>query len=228
MKNLLIFISHEKKFSLEHEVLTKIQIDNSLEMGWKPEDIILATDFDWEYRGVKSYVLGVGDYTSLDGNRSSKILVINQLFKEGMIKDRELYWFHDHDAFELELIRNPELGNNVAGFTDHGWSKTWNAGSFFFTGKSEGLFQLIYKAMIDRETNEQDALTYLWERRLFGCKMLNITYNLGMYHLQSNLRKADKPLLVAHFHPHKLKHMNLFRDLIPDRLGRIFNKYELR
>ena len=130
MKNLLIFIGPEPKFSREHEVLTRIQIDNSLELGWNPEDIILVTDFPYEYRGIKSYVVK-GDFKALDGNRSSKILVINQLFKDGMIND--LFWFHDHDAFQLGPMRDPDLGDCVAGFTDQGWSGVWNAGSFFFT-----------------------------------------------------------------------------------------------
>ncbi len=223
MKQLLIYIGPIKKFSAEHEALTKIQIDNSLELGWKPEDILLVTDFDWEYQGVKSHVL-TGDFSALDGNRSSKILVINQLFKDGIIKDGELYWFHDHDAFQLEVMRDPDLDTAVAGFTDHGWSKTWNAGSFFFTSKAKDLFQKIYDTMIERGTNEQDALTYLWEQGLNDTKKLNITYNVGIYHLFSNLQHAEKPWLVAHFHPHKPRHMDLFRLLIPYRFVRVLNK----
>ncbi len=224
MKNLLIYIGPEPKFSPEHEALTKIQIDNSLELGWKPEDILLVTDFDWEYRGVKSYVLK-GDYSALDGNRSSKILVINQLFKDGMIKDGETYWFHDHDAFQLEPM---DLGVNVAAFTDHGWKETWNAGSFFFDSWARILFQQIFDSMVERNTNEQDAWTYLWDTGAVEKKLLNITYNLGIYHLKSNIDKADKPLMVAHFHPHKPRHLNLFRNLIPERLVKIFNNYGIR
>ena len=54
MKNLLIFISPAGGFPKEHEELTKMQIDNSLELGWKPEDILLVTNFDYEYRGIKA------------------------------------------------------------------------------------------------------------------------------------------------------------------------------
>ncbi len=32
----------------------KAQIDNSLELNWKLEDIILATNIEFEYRGFKS------------------------------------------------------------------------------------------------------------------------------------------------------------------------------
>ena len=49
MKQLLIYIGPTDKFDDEHEVLTKIQIDNSLDLGWKKEDILLVTNFPYEY-----------------------------------------------------------------------------------------------------------------------------------------------------------------------------------
>ena len=69
MKCLLIYISPSNGFDKEHEELTKIQIDNSLDLGWKPGEIILVTNFPWEYRGIKATVLS-GDLSAIDGNRS--------------------------------------------------------------------------------------------------------------------------------------------------------------
>ena len=44
--------------------LIKVQIDNSLECGWDPKDIIIATNFDFKYKGVKTYVLDeICDYS---------------------------------------------------------------------------------------------------------------------------------------------------------------------
>ena len=57
MKNLLVYVSPNKQFDDEHKILAKIQIDNSLDLGWKKEDIILATNFDYEYRGIKSVIV---------------------------------------------------------------------------------------------------------------------------------------------------------------------------
>ncbi len=223
MKNLLIYVGPTKQFSPEYEALTKMQIDNSLGLGWSPEDIILVTDFPWEYQKVKTHVLPEGEYDALDGNRSSKIPVILQLFREGMVND--LFWFHDHDAFQLEPL--PILEVEDAVFTDHGWWKMWNAGSFFFNSKSESLFKLINDTMLKNKTNEQTALTTLWDSGTER-NLLNITYNLGIYHLKSNLEKANKPYMVAHFHPHKPKHLALFRDILPDRLLKIFAQYGIR
>jgi hypothetical protein len=227
MKLLLIYIGHEKKFSPEHEELTKIQIDNSLDLGWKKKDILLVTNFPYTYKGINSYVIE-GDYDALDGNRSSKILAINQLFRKGKIGE-DIYWFHDHDAFQLIPMRDPDTTGIDLAYTDQGWDSTWNAGSFFFKKEAMDIFTWIEGTMAYLRLNEQDSLTYLINgdvnfinRRL---KKLNTTYNLGIYHIDDCMKKADQPLIVAHFHPHKSRHMNLFRNIVPERLMKIFNLY---
>jgi len=225
MTIILIYIGIREEFTEEHKELTQMQIDNSLGLGWRSEDILLVTDFPYKYRGVESYVVD-GEFQALDGNRSSKILVINQLFKDGMIDG--LCWFHDHDAFQLRPMRDPELGNCVAGFTNEGWSNRWNAGSFFFTEGAKHLFQKIYDTMIERNTNEQDALTYLWDSGMSSYKLLNNAYNMGIYHIPEVYNKIEKPLLVAHFHPHKPKHLALFKPHLPERLERILNGYNIK
>ena len=34
----------------------KAQIENSIVLGWKPEDIVIATNFNVEYMGVKTHI----------------------------------------------------------------------------------------------------------------------------------------------------------------------------
>lgn len=223
MKDLLIYISPGDGFDREHEELTKMQIDNSLELAWEKKDIILATNFPWSYKGIKALVLK-GDFGALDGNRSSKIPVINRLFDMGEIKDGDLVWFHDHDAFQLAPLKRP-TGQANLWYTDQGWNPTWNAGSFFFNRGAVDIFLEIHKSMLERNTNEQDALTYLLANGLTGCEKINNTYNLGIYHIDRVMKTLKGPLLVAHFHPHKSHHLNLFRELIPGRLMDIFNRY---
>ena len=224
MKNLLIYISPANGFTEEHETLTKIQIDNSLELGWKVEDIVLAMNFPYEYRNVKAVVLE-GDFNAFDGNRSSKIPAINKMFEMGLIND--LMWFHDHDAFQLEPFDAPDIGTEVAAFTDHGYSGLWNAGSFFFNSKASKLFKEIYKVMLEKNLTEQYALTDMWSQGLKSM-MLNNAYNVGIYRHDKILPKLNSPMLVAHFHPSKSKHFNLFRKFLPERLISIFNKYDIK
>jgi hypothetical protein len=85
MKNLLIYINPAKSFineawKDENDILAKIQIDNSLEMGCKKEDIILVTNFEYEYRGVKSIVVSDDLYCNHSAGTPSKINVIVDLF----------------------------------------------------------------------------------------------------------------------------------------------------
>lgn len=229
MKNLLIYINPvDKKFSQEHEILTKIQIDNSLKLGWKKEDLMLVTNFDYEYRGVRA--IKVSDYEVFDQNRSTKIPAILELFEKSLIED-DIYWFHDHDAFQLVPF-NITLEKN-AGFTDHGaWSKTWNAGSFFFKKSARDIFSDIYKLMNERNTNEQDALTFMWENNINHIneryKLISPSYNIGIYKISENIKLGNGQAIVAHFHPHKKKHLELYRGILPDRLMAIFNKYDIR
>lgn len=227
MKNLLIFISPNKLLSPEYNDLIKIQIDNSLSLGWKASDIIFAANFDYEYKGVKSKI--VADYKVFDQNRSTKVPAIIELFDTDQIKD-DTYWFHDFDAFQLVPFE-VKLKKD-AGFTDHGaFSKTWNAGSFFFKKSAKDIFIWIWNWMNKRGINEQNALTYMWQnnfnRIIERCQMLDSSYNLGIYKVDENIKNSELPIKVAHFHPHKKHHLELFKshNLLPESLLSIFKNY---
>lgn len=227
MKNLLIYINPSKQFSKEHDDLTKIQIDNSLELGWKLKDLILVTNFPFEYKGIQATI--VDDYEVFDQNRSTKIPAINELFRRGLVEDN-LYWFHDHDAFQIELI-DLQLDKDAA-FTTHGaYSPVWNAGSFFFKKSAETIFQDIWKYMEERGTNEQNALTYMWQNNINDINnrytLLSPAYNLGIYKIDENLKIAGTKAKVVHFHPHKKRHLALYKDILPERLVKIFKNYGL-
>jgi len=214
----------DKKFDREHEELTKMQIDNSLRLHWSLEDILLITNFPYEYNGVTA--IQVKDYAVFDQNRSTKIPAINELFERNSIGD-DTYWFHDHDAFQL--VPFDVALPTPAGFTDHGWSQKWNAGSFFFTKEAQGIFRMIEEYMNIRNTNEQDSLTYLWEHNIDEinqkCTLMNITYNINIYHIERNIKSAGEPPKVAHFHPHKKRHLDLFRTILPRELMDIYKIY---
>lgn len=144
MKNLLIWISPKKMFDGEASILVKIQIDNSLDLGWKREDIMLTTNFDFEYNGVKSIVVSDDNFLP-DSIWESKQMAILELFSRGFINPGELYWFHDLDAFQQETITESELGMGKVdmGLTDYGWRIKWNTGSIFFTSKAYDIFKAV-------------------------------------------------------------------------------------
>lgn len=209
MKNILIYTGPNKKFDKEHSILVKIQIDNSFDLGWKKEDILLVTDFPIEYNGIKSQV--VGDEIFYDFDKSSnKIPVIIHLINQGILEKGKLYWYHDFDVYQLEIINESQLGltNFDLGLTPYGYKPQWNLGSIFFKTSAYDIFKLIHKNILEKRNSDNRCDEYALKRLMAQCavkkdryKDLNVTYNLTKRCIQTNYREAEKPLKVLHFHP---------------------------
>lgn len=208
MKNLLIYTGPKKRFSKERNQLAKIQIDNSLDLGWRREDILLVTDFDWEYNGVKAFVIEDNVYYAFD-IAANKTLVILYLINKGIIDPKELYWSHDFDAYENTQIDEAELGleNYDLGLTHYFYKPEWQCGSIFFKKSSQDIFELLDKTTRERphlSRNNEKTLTWLIKHNKIDpnrYKRLNVTYNVMKRYLQTIYREADKPLKVLHFLP---------------------------
>ncbi len=230
MKNLLIYINPKKEFDDEGKIAIKIQIDNSLELGWKPEDLILATNFDYEYNGVKSFVVEDENFCTFCPP-VSKINTIINLFKQKVIgvngiKKDKIYWFHDIDAFQLNQITDSELelnGKDIL-LPDFGRKPKWSTGSFFFKNSSRNIFNWTKDIAYKYSVNEEDALWILTGNDIYNrpshllirgytskdmaeikninerIKKANITYNFHSFNVRSNYKAALKPIRVAHFH----------------------------
>jgi hypothetical protein len=219
MKNLLIYISPEKKFNEENEVYIKIQIENSLHY-WFKEDILLVTNFPYEYMGVKSLV--VPDYLFSQVSRCAiKINVICYLLENKLIDD--ITWFHDTEAWQiapLELMLEKELG-----LTDYGWSEKWNGGSMFFKTTALDIFKL-WRDKINRlGVDDERALMSLTNKNYKDINSrihrMNITYNIGKRRINENFSRADKPIKVLHFHPYRENLLKKFDSLLPDNLKKL-------
>ena len=240
MKNLLIYINPAKVFLGETKDTIKVQIDNSLDLGWKVEDIILATNFPYEYNSVKAVEVADSHFRKFD-IKSGKISVILYLLTCGIIKDDEIVWFHDLDAFQVYPITETEvdLGDKVVGFTDYGWKPFWNTGSIFFKKGSEKVFEWMINVFDQKKINEEPALWYLTRKNYKNInsmiKIMNTTYNLaaslsGQKHFKITTERAIKPIKVIHFGPIVYKGINYIKvnrenNLITDRLFNIFNKH---
>lgn len=211
-------------------MLVKLQIDNSLDLGWEREDIMLATNFDYEYNGVKSIVVSDDNFSQSD-NPGSKHLAICELISRGLIKKGELYWFHDLDAFQSETITESELGMDGAdlALTDYGWRERWATGSMFFAAQAEDIFRILLETANLFKIREEFALmvlTYQDRYRLYDeqqkeiynpemmdkvpmakdiqkrVKKINTSYNfVPFYNTKYCYEIAIKPIKVVHFHP---------------------------
>ena len=208
MKNLLIYTGPNKSFSPEDLILAKIQIDNSLDLGWNPKDIILATDFPFEYKSIKSLQIPDNIYYDFDP-KANKIPVIAYLIENELIEANELYWAHDLDAYENFKIDESDLGleNFDLGLTHYTYKPEWQCGSIFFKKSSYDIFKLIDQTTREKphhSRNNEKTLTKLIKHNKIDpkrYKRLNLTYNLMKKYLQTIFPLADKPIKVLHFRP---------------------------
>lgn len=253
MKNLLIYISPTHSFdnpreglpSKEAEKLAKIQIENSLQLGWKARDIMLITNFKWQYGPVKAKVMKDVEFNE-KYPKASKISAIVALFEKNKIKDKEVYWYHDLDAFQLEKITKPELklGKADMALTEYDKTASWSTGSIFFSKRSKDIFEKIKEIMNKDNIDDERALLKLIrkdkkiKKRI---KKLNKTYNFTPLNLNAYYKKANKPIKVAHFHPlgkipqlgaesalkFYLGENKLQTPLITDRLYKIFRYHRI-
>lgn len=261
LKNLMIHISPSKDFNSpfwgdESKTLIKIQVDNSLEYGWKVEDILLVTNFDYEYRGVRSVVVSGDNYCDF-APPTSKVNAIISLFNLNMI-DEDLYWFHDLDAFQVDDIteKDVDLESNEIGITNYGGSYRWSTGSIFFKNGSKDIFELVKDKSYEHEINEEDSLMILtgFDRRVRGeilpgydspikdrVKKINLKYNFALRNRRIRVayREVEKPLKVLHFHPFDKKPVDMISAcmygnnvvgevFMPDNLIGIFHNYGIK
>lgn len=219
MKNLLIYISPTGSFdnprpdlaSNDAGPLAKVQIENSLKLGWKEEDILLITNFKFSYGKIKSIIINDVDFFDRKP-QASKINAIIRMFDTDLIQKDELYWFHDFDAFQLKPIAESEISisEDQIALTDYGAGKyfdgklRWSTGVIFFKSGSKDIFQNLQKIYTEKKIDEEEAL------HLLLCanpdlaprvKKVNNTYNFIGYNLEKVYKKVSKPLKVVHFHP---------------------------
>lgn len=249
MKNLLIYVN-PNGFDNESEKLVKIQIDNSLELGWSPDDIVLITDFPYDYAGITAHQIPQGCYYELD-KEASKFVVIDYLFDNNLIEN-DLYWCHDLDAYQLHPITEQELAleNVDLGLNDYCRAPRWQLGSFFFKPSARDIFKAILtnfsprlsesgETVDDGTPLDEVALMHLTDNNIGNInsriKRLNTRYDFGMRRIDYCWTRADKPLKVLHFHPQS-KLLNTLaiamygknatgQPLMTKRLIKLFNKY---
>lgn len=224
MKNLLVYLNPTKSFDDEHGRYIKIQIDNSLKY-WKPDDILIATNFPYEYHGIKTWEVPDNFICEFD-KKACKVNVIVDFLEKGLLND--ITWYHDFEAFQgapFDLSLTSDLG-----LTDYGWKPKWNTGSFFFKPASLDLFKLLNKSVYEQHANEEPLLWNMYRENLGNIKSryqkLNITYNLGMRRVEENLKNADKPIKVWHFHPYRHNLLNRFSPFLPTELLQLITTYQ--
>lgn len=219
MKNLMIYISPTGSFNNprhdlsdnDGEMLIKVQLENSLGLGWDKNDIMLVTNFPYKFKGIRAFNLKDVDFFDRKP-QVSKINAIVKLFESGRIHKNTTYWFHDLDAFQLQKITSDEINidEDEVAVTDFGGAKhfrgkdRFSGGVFFFKSGSYDIFLAIKKLCYELQIDEEEALGIICEqdtRLAKRIKKVDNAYNFIGYNLEILYQKVNKPIKVVHFHP---------------------------
>ena len=189
--------AHSRYKSTKIETLLKAQIENSLELGWSVGDIIIYSNFDFEFMGVKTEIVELNDFCFT----GSKMFGLKHLFNSREIDD--VVWAHDLDAWQNCPFRCPDFGGDV-GCAQYSTPK-YNGGSIFWTPKSKDIIDEVVKRLTeDEETKEEPTLNRVFKSGEYKerISIVDHTYNVGCSGYVPRFERSIKPIRVCHFHPY--------------------------
>jgi hypothetical protein len=240
MKNVVIFQDFVKHKTYGHQWQTeelfnyfKAQIDNSLRWGWNPEDIVVCTNLDFEYKNVTIQKL---NNICQFNKYFNKQFGIHELLKEQHINEK--FWFHDFDDWQVSEMIFPDFDGDV-GMGKYIDGQQWNTGSIFVKPSSVDIWELIVDFMNENkkhssldnvgDENVVNMVYHLYPEIQTRFSLLNNQYNVGCTQFEMRYNSAVKPVIVAAFKPDETKELSLFYDneIVDDTLLDIFKKNNL-
>ena len=188
----------------------KAQIDNSLARGWKKEDIILGTNFDFEYNGIKNKQL-----TDIckENPFCNKFYGMLELMNQGILNDD--FWFHDQDSWQVSKIEFPEFKGQIGGCT-YVYTPEWNTCSMFLKKSSEYIIDYIVQFMEMNENqnfySDENFIAILRQNSeiIDELTTINNKYNVGLTHMEKRYQAAEKPVCSLGFQPHVQSSWDVF------------------
>jgi hypothetical protein len=230
MKNLIIANkSKNKRYNSENiEKLLKCQIENSLECNWDTDDIIIISNFNFEFQNIKSFKIKLNDFC-LTG---SKMFGIQYLFNN-IIKIDNIVWAHDLDVWQNIPFFCPDIKD--VGIACYSNSK-FNGGSIFWTKEAKDIIDHIVNIINkNKESKEEPILNKVLKSKEFKDRVtiINNTFNVGCSGFVKRYMRSIKPIHACHFHPynkiawetHALDRNGLDTKCISDRLEKLLRKY---
>jgi len=206
MKNLLVAnFKENKKLELRHDrkrregmenlvKLVEAQIKNSIMVGWEPEEIILVTNFDFEFMGVRA----------LNFKLNEKCLTGSKMYAVKEVLERDLsdvIWAHDLDAWQNVWFNCPEFLD--VGACEYSRPK-FNGGSVFWRKSRLDMVNEIIKRIEENEqAKEEPTLDAVFKSKEHKDRVtiLNPTYNVGCSGFVKRYEASIKPIRVCHLHP---------------------------
>ena len=208
MKNVIIYnqlqTKHHGASRWNNEELFKYlraQIDNSLRLGWSREDIILGTNFEFEYNGVSSYLLAnICEWSGFNNFWYGAL----ELVQRGIVTEE--FWLHDHDSWQISEMEFPFFLGDVAG-VEYAGTNEWNCGSIYFNQDCLSTLNYIVDTLEYNKESEvsSDEVVIGFLRRHSPIapqmKSINQRWNVGLTHAQLRYQSALKPVIVLSFKP---------------------------
>jgi hypothetical protein len=210
MKNLIMYIE-EKGGEDPAEVRRNLefQVVNSLELGWRVEDMVLFTNFPFQVEGVRAIEVELAKRP-----RKAHVNAFHKthclLLAFDRMADDEIVWYHDTDAYQLIPIEPPPGPWIFAAclYCVHERLMIQN-GSMFFTKAARAIWERAYDLLLHHEYRlDEFALTDLMSNPEFlgNYLQLDYSYNLGTTDLSLRYQFSQKPIKVVHFHPERPEH----------------------
>ena len=238
MKNVLVYNIIENKKRYDNELLFnyfRAQVDNSLRFGWKKEDIIIGTNFNFEHKGVKNIELKNICTENIFNNKWYGML---ELINQGILDDD--FWFHDQDSWQINNIDFPTFDGEIGGCT-YVFTPEWNTCSMFLKKTSHNIIQYIVDFMeMNKNIDVYSDENYISMLRQQGeikdfLTTINNKFNVGLTHMEKRYEAAEKPVCSIGFQPHIKNSWDVFIEgknelditLVDDELLKIFKNYKL-
>lgn len=210
------------------ETLMKAQIHNALEVGWNIDDIILLTNFNFEFMGVKAQIIPLNDFC-LSG---SKMWGLLWLFNNTRVD--ETIYAGDLDCWQNCWFNEPDFSTDVAACQYS--NPKWNGGNIFWKPESRDIVNKVVEILTENKApNEEPTLNQVFRSEEYKDRItcLNSTYNVGCSGFFERFTRSDKPIKICHFHPpnfiaweiHALDRDGLGAMSVTIRLERLLRRY---
>lgn len=232
MFNLMVANCQKKgRYNRENiEIILKAQIENSINLGWDKKEIIIITNFRFEFMGVKTHKINLNKHC-LTG---SKMWALDYIFANDYYIDHEheIWWAHDLDAWQNITFVPPKFKD--VGITTYS-TKKFNGGSTFWKAAARDIIHDIIMELKLGKEKEEPTLNKLLREEKYKERVTVIdnTYNVGCSGFVPRIIRAHKPICISHINPlnriawetHRLDRNGLGLVSISGSLESVLRKY---
>ena len=177
--------------------LLDAQLENSLALGWKCENILLVTNFEYAYEGVIASVVELNRGCL----RGSKMFAVDHLLRATSFAEDEILWAHDLDAWQNHWFEPPAFAD--IGIAEYSRPK-FNGGSIFYRPAAADIVGEIVQVLRESAAQrEEPTINEVLRRDMYRARVttLNSTFNLGCSGFVVRYKRSTQPVLVSHLHP---------------------------